>query len=186
MPPKARVTRQMVLDAAFNVVKSKGYENLSVRNVADHLKCSTQPILYNYDGVEELREEVYKVAIKYHSLYIVAKKNEDKNTLISLGLNHVRFGYKEKNLFRFIFQSNKFGDEEIKSFLNNPEYAGMVEILSSGLKMDIVEAKEMFFAYLCTAHGIASFVSNDSVEYEEARYLKILEDAFYGMLALKK
>ena len=52
MPPKAKVTREMILDAAFDLVRAQGQETLNVRALAKALRCSTQPILYNFATME--------------------------------------------------------------------------------------------------------------------------------------
>ena len=48
MPPKVKVTREMVADASFEVIRKSGHENLNVRTIAEHIGCSTQPVLYNF------------------------------------------------------------------------------------------------------------------------------------------
>ena len=108
MPPKAKITREMILDASVEIVRSCGHENLNARAIAEHLKCSTQPILYNFRTVDEIREAVYRVADEYHSAYIMPEAG-DESPLLAMGLNYVRFGHEEKNLFRFLFQTNQFG-----------------------------------------------------------------------------
>ena len=52
MPPKAKVTKDMIIDAAFNVVREAGAENINARTVAKKLKCSTQPVMYHFETIE--------------------------------------------------------------------------------------------------------------------------------------
>ena len=86
MPPKPKVTRQMILDAAFGLVREKGVESLSVRAVAEVLGCSTQPIMYNFKTVEELLDAVYQVADDFHTRFIAPSGDEAQNPLLELGL----------------------------------------------------------------------------------------------------
>ena len=58
MPPKAKVTREMILDAAFDLVRSEGQGALNVRALARRLVCSTQPILYNFATMEALTRKL--------------------------------------------------------------------------------------------------------------------------------
>lgn len=41
-PKKVRVTKEMVIDAAFEVTRAEGIEAVNAKNVAGYLKCSTQ------------------------------------------------------------------------------------------------------------------------------------------------
>ena len=37
MPPKIQTTKEMILDAAFEIVRKDDYEHLSIRKIADQL-----------------------------------------------------------------------------------------------------------------------------------------------------
>lgn len=118
MPPKIKITKEMILDASFEIIRSKGHKNLNVRTIAEYLKCSTQPVLYKFKTVDEIREAVYRKADEYHTAYIMPNDG-DENAMLSLGLNYVRFGQEEKNLFRFLFQTNQFGGMDIATLMEN-------------------------------------------------------------------
>ena len=185
MPPKVRVTKEMVANASFEIIKRSGHESLSARAIAEYLGCSTQPVLYNFKTVEEIREAAYEIADKFHSDYILPKE-KDENPMLHLGLNYVKFGYEEKNLFRFLFQTDQFGGKDIGSLMSDPELSGVLEIMAAGLEVDKEQAGEMFLTFFCAAHGMASLLANNSMEYEEGQCRKMLEEIFFGMIAARK
>lgn len=43
MPAIAKVTKEMIIDAAFETIKEMGAENINARTVSQKLGCSTQP-----------------------------------------------------------------------------------------------------------------------------------------------
>lgn len=53
MPPKAKVTKDMIINAAINVIREAGVENINARTVAKKLNCSTQPVMYHFETIEE-------------------------------------------------------------------------------------------------------------------------------------
>ncbi len=66
MPPKARVTKDMVIDAAFEVARQTGAENISARTVSEKLNCSTQPVMYHFATIEALKKAAYaKSALRW-------------------------------------------------------------------------------------------------------------------------
>lgn len=71
MPPKVRITPQMIVQAAFEIVRSEGAEALNARRIAQKLNCSTQPVLYSFKTVDEIRLEVYRIADEFHTNYIM-------------------------------------------------------------------------------------------------------------------
>ena len=184
MPPRVKVTKEMVADASFEVIRRSGYESLNARAIAEYLGCSTQPVLYSFKTVDEIKEAAYEIADKYHSEFIMPKS--DNNPMMELGLNYVRFGYEEKNLFRFLFQTDSFGDKNIGVLMSNPELSGIIDIMSKGLEVNISLAREMFLTFFCVAHGLASMLANNSMEYDEKQCKKMFENVFNGMVASKK
>ena len=182
MPPKVKITKKMVEDASFEVIRRKGHENLNARTISEYLGCSTQPVLYSFKTVDEIREAAYVIADKYHTEFIMPK-DTDEDPMLALGLNYVRFGQVEKNLFRFLFQTDKFGGKDVAALMADPELS---EIMAAGLKADTEQAKEMFLTFFCVAHGMASLLANNSMEYDEGQCKKMLENVFFGMIAAKK
>ena len=45
--PKQRITKEMVIEAAFELARTGGMEQVIVKNIAQKLGCSVQPI-YSY------------------------------------------------------------------------------------------------------------------------------------------
>lgn len=55
MPPKAKITKDMIIDAAFEIARKTGAENINARTVSQKLNCSTQPVMYHFATIEELK-----------------------------------------------------------------------------------------------------------------------------------
>ena len=209
MPPKARVTKEMVVDAAIEVIRENGHENLNARTIAERLGCSTQPVLYSFKTVDEIREAAYQVADEYHTAFImslddasdivgedaqesaqedageIAGESAGEDALLALGLNYVRFGHEEKNLFRFLFQTNKFGGMDVEGLLNDPNLSGVVGVIAEGLGCDEAAAHEMFLTFFAIAHGLASLLANNAMDYDETQVANMLGTVFDGMCALQ-
>lgn len=185
MPPKVKITGKMILDASFEVIRISGHENLNARTIAEYLKCSTQPVLYHFKTVDEIREAVYRKADEYHTNCIMPKDG-DENPMLAMGLNYVRFGYEEKNLFRFLFQTNQFGGMDIATLMGNPALSDIIDVMAKGLDCDRGEAREMFLTFFAIVHGLASLLANNAMEYDEEQSKKMLKNVFIGMLASRK
>ena len=135
MPPKVKITKEMIIDAAFEIARSEGAENINARTVSKKLGCSTQPVMYHFKTIEELKKTVYVKADEYHSEYITNIQSE--NPMKDIGLNYIRFAETEKNLFRFLFQTNEFIGKNICELINSEELQPI--IVAAGLfcrKMD--------------------------------------------------
>lgn len=181
MPPKAKVNRQMVLDAAFEIVREQGHEMISARAIAEKLNCSTQPVMYYFKTINEIREETYRMADEYHSRFIMPKGEGGEDPLLELGLNYIRFGYEEKNLFRFLFQSNSLAGKNAATLMSDPGLEEMLKMVSAGFGCSDSEAKDLFFNLFVSAHGIASLLANNAMEYEEDAFRKVLNNTYANL-----
>lgn len=60
--PKQRITREMVVDAAFSIAREQGMEQVLVKHIAARLGCSVQPIYSYCRNMEDLRNAVMQRA----------------------------------------------------------------------------------------------------------------------------
>ena len=185
MPPKSKVTKQMVADASFQVVRSRGHENLNARTIAQVLGCSTQPVLYSFKTVDEIRQAAYEIADRYHTAFIMPRET-DEDPMLALGMNYVRFAFEEKNLFRFLFQTDKFGGMDVDALLGSPDLTAIIQVMAGGLGCGEAEAREMFLTFFSVAHGLASLLANNSMQYDPEQCRRMLENVFRGMLAAQE
>ncbi len=183
MPPKAKVTRDMILEAAFALVRQEGHSALNARALARKLGCSTQPILYNFATMEALWDAVYEKADAFHSAAILPATGEGPDALLLLGLNYVRFGQEEKHLFRFLFETNRFGGMGMESLIRLPGANEMVAVLAQGLGCPQEAAERVFLTFFAVVHGLGSLLCNNAMAYDEAACARMLETVFYGAVA---
>ena len=181
MPPKPRVNREMILDAAYAIVREQGIEQINARTIAQRLGCSTQPVLYHFGTMEEIRREIYRMADDYHSTYLL-QGTENLNPAISIGLNYIRFAAQEKPLFRFLFQSDSFSGQSIPEMVESPELVPFLTVFQEEAELTTEQAKSVFKALLMLVHGWASLLANNTMEYQEEEIIPTLNMAFMGMI----
>ena len=78
--------------------------------------------------IRDRKRAVYEKSDEYHSAYIM--DIHSNNPIKDIGLNYIQFAVKEKNLFRFLFQSNEFFDKNISELINAEELQPIIAILS--------------------------------------------------------
>lgn len=180
MPPKPKITRDMIIDASFEIARNTGAENINARTVSKKLGCSTQPVMYHFKTIEELKKAVYVKVDEYHSEYISGIHSE--NPIKDIGLNYIRFAEKEKNLFRFLFQTNEFIGKNIAELINSDELQPIIAILSKEVEVNIEQAKTIFRSLFLIAHGYASMFANNEMTYEEQTIVSDLGLVFEGIV----
>ncbi len=181
MPPKAKITKEMIINAAYEIVREQGAEYINARSVAEKLGCSTQPVMYHFRTIEEIRLAAYKKADEYHSERLMNIQQE--NPMLGIGLNYVRFAAEEKNLFRFLFQSDSFGGQSMSEVMENENLAPITAIFAQEADLTEKQAEKVFKSLFLYVHGYASMLANNSMIYDEAAVQADLELIFDGLTA---
>ena len=186
MPPKAKITKDMIIQASLDIVRVESQNNLNIRRIAKKLNCSTQPVMYHYQTVDELKADIYTMADKLHTEYIMLLDNNMLNPMLSIGLNYIRFAYQEKFLFQFLFQSDKFQNISFRELLESEESEILIQPLVQQTGLSVKQAKEVFETLFVCVHGFASLLANNSIEYNEEHYSALLTNLFNSLITSQK
>lgn len=187
MPPKPKITKDMIIIAAFEVARKTGAENINARTVSKKLNCSTQPVMYHFATIEELKRATYKKADKYHTKYLMHITNTKENVILRIGLNYIRFAVEETHLFRFLFQSGFAVENNLLEMVNSTELVPVLLAMQEAMKMNMEQTKEVFVTLAMFVHGYASIIANNSLEYDEKIIKTHLERVYTGaVLAIQE
>lgn len=181
MPPKAKISKEMIVEEAFQIARTQGADKITARSISQQLNCSTQPILYYFSTVEEIRAAVYQRADRYHSRFLTDRERDYGSPLLSMGMNYIRFAAEEKNLFRLLFQSNEFSGVNLMDLIRAEESSPMLQALQQEAKVTENAALEIFTTLFIFVHGYASLLANNEMPYDEERLAGALKK-IYGKL----
>ncbi|MCM1327189.1 MAG: TetR/AcrR family transcriptional regulator [Bacteroidales bacterium] len=180
MPPKAKITKEMVIDAAFEVARATGAETINARTVSKKLGCSTQPVMYHFATIEELKRATYEKADDYHTEYLMHLPKAKDAVMLGIGLNYIRFAVEEPNLFRFLFQSGHAAANSLLDMINSEGLKPVLSAMQEAMAMNLKQTKEVFVTLAMFVHGYASIIANNSLEYDEGLVAAQLERAYKG------
>jgi len=184
MPPKAKITREMIIDAGMEVVREQGIENVNARTVSQKLGCSTQPVMYHFQKIEDMKKAIYQRADEYHTAFLDQAQGDDP--MLAIGLAYIRFAQTEKNLFRLLFQSNGFEENSISRLADTVETAPFVTALSRAAGVEMAQAGRIFKSLFLYVHGYAGLFANNDLEYNEDVIAADLEHLFAIMVYAAK
>lgn len=186
MPPKSKITKEMIVDAAFEIVRKEGADKVTARSISEKLNCSTQPVLYYFSTVEEIKKAVYQKVDEYHGAYLMNLEMISENPMLAIGINYIQFAIEERNLFRFLFQSNEFSGISMLELLETEEFVPMLGMLQNELDISMEAAKDIFNTLFIFSHGYASLYANNTMVYNEQDVIKALDRIFVGAVCAAK
>ena len=179
MPRKPTTTKEAMIEGAFQMIREKGHAFLTARNLAVFLGCSTQPIMYHFPTMEQLKRVVYSQADRFHTDYLMRSSGKN-DPLLEIGLNYIRFAIEEPHLFRFLFQSGYAAENNLLEMIDSEALVPILSAMQEGVGLDTEKTREVFLTVALFAHGYASIIANNALEYDERIVASHLERAFIG------
>ena len=172
----------MIVDASLALIREAGEEALNAGNAARQLNCSTQPVLYHFASMEELRRAVYDRADRFHTEYLL-RPGGGRDPLLEIGVSCIRFAVEEPRLFRFLFRSGYVRQTSLPEMIDSPELSPVLSAMRQGLGMDPEKTKKVFLTAALFAHGYAGLIANNNLRYDGENVAADLKRAFIGAVS---
>jgi len=162
MSPKAKITKQEIIDAAFNIADNEGFHALSVRKVAATLGCSVAPIYVNFDNAESLGNAV---AEKAHLIHIeMCSKPYSHEPFLNMGIGTLMFAYQHKQLYKDIIESKN--QTVICTPSNHPEFFVQMRKDEKLTGFDDASLQRILFKMSTFTNGLCVFASAETMPNE--------------------
>lgn len=186
MSKNVTITKEMILASAFDIVREKGLEGISNRELAKKLNCSIRPIYYQFQNVEELYNELYVEIEKYFYKFLMDNMNDDMPKYKQVGLNYIKFAKEEKEFFKILFMSevdlglNDFIAKDMEDF---KELSKLIKI-STNLNDEDIESFHMKMWIF--SHGLATLVASSTINISDKQLKQLLSLEFQALMLLKE
>jgi AcrR family transcriptional regulator len=173
MPPRPKLTKEAIVEAAFTHVRRSGWDGLTARYLAERLNTSTKPIYFHFDSMKTIEEMVVKRAMDVVLAYISTSRSGDP--WIDQAVGVVLFALEEKHLFRAIFDEKQVAVRRKYSAgiwqLGAKQLAGypLFEGLSENQVEMIRRARWLF------THGLASLMNISNWPWRKEREPLLVE-----------
>ncbi len=183
MPPKPKITKDMILKAVLNITRRTGFEAVNARSIAHELQCSTRPIFTCYENMEELKKEFLDYAFDFYSRYAEHySQTAGGNPCLSLPLSYIAFASEETFLFKLLFETDMDLDmKDANDFYTEIGNEQKAETFSEMIGVDLETAKRIFLDLFLYSHGIAVLTASgklslqrDKIEDMVQRFLSAL------------
>lgn len=168
--PKQRITKEMVVEAAFELAREEGMEQVLVKNIAEKLGCSVQPIYSYCSNMEELKKDVQRRTAVFFQEYVAA--HVDKGDYFhSIGMSYLLLSKEEPNLFELYFLRKRSDctATSLQALYEQECTAEVAEFLSKKLSISVEAARKLHLNMVIYNTGICSMLisSNFGLSIEE-------------------
>lgn len=186
LPTTTKITKEMILNTAFEIAREKGFEKISNRELAKKMNCSIRPIYYQFKNVEELNKELYKKIERYFYEFLIDNMIKDVPLYKQIGINYIKFAIAENNLFKFLFMTEI--KDEPSAFITTDKkgFEEVVKAIKISTKLSDKDIKSFHIKMWIFAHGIATLSATKSVKFTDEQIQDLLSQEFQALMLLEE
>ena len=165
MPPKAKITKEMILNTVLEITRNKGFDAVNARSIAGKLRCSTRPIFTCYENMDELKKEFLASAYGYYEQYVDDYCDcVNVSPLLVLPLSYIEFAREEPYLFKLLFINDMdLKMEKAKDFYKETGNEDRARFFSETAGLELERAKVIFLDLFLYTHGIAVLTATKKI-----------------------
>lgn len=186
MPTTIRITKEMILNAAFDITRNEGIEKLSNREIAKKMNCSIRPIYYQFKNSEELYKELYNKINSYFYDFIMKNIADDIPHYKQIGINYIKFAQEETNLFKVLFMSPARNLPNTFVETDKTGFAGVVAAIKLSTHLSDKAIKSFHTKMWIFVHGIATLTVSRSFKFTDEQIKDLLSQEFQALMLLEE
>ncbi len=157
MPPKAKFTREEIIEAAFGIVRAGGFSALTARALGRALGTSPRPVFTVFQDMEEVQQAVMEAARALYKEY-VDKGLAWEHPFKGVGTQYILFSVHEPKLFQVLFMTEQPDIPDLLGVLPLIEesYEEILLSIQNDYGINELLAKKLYHHLWIYTHGIAT------------------------------
>lgn len=185
MPRKRILTKEEIIEEAFQMVKEKGMEAMSVRNLASSLHTSTQPIFTLFPSTSLIQNEIKEKAYALYDSFVQKALQEKNKPFQAVGVSYISFAITYPNLFRLLFMTES--DQSYYHFNIDHNAKAILEDVKQEYGLNEEMTHRLYLYSWVYTHGLAVMLVTKTISLTEEEIERMLHEVVGGTyLMLKK
>lgn len=183
MPPKAKFTKEQIIDAAMNIVRESGIGTLTARTLARKLGSSSCPIFTVFENMEEVRQVTIRAAKACYKDY-VERGLADTLPFKGVGTQYILFAIREPKLFQLLFMNEQASLPDVGDILPliDENYERILSSITEGYGVNIKTAEKLYSHLWIYSHGIATLCATKMCRFTDQEISSMVAEVFTSIL----
>ena len=187
---KVQISKEMILQAALEMLIRKGYSAINIKTLSKEIGCSTQPLVWHFENMEGLRKALAEYALNYANEKMRSCMQNGMETFVDFGIAYINLAFDEPNLFKYLYMSGESGFQAggFAVLVNAEENAVIAGKIAGYVKISKEDASHFLQNIMIYTHGLASFIASGiitSSKEEVKTMVKQTANAFLSQANVK-
>lgn len=179
MARKTQVSKEMILQAALEMLIRDGYSAINIKTLSKEIGCSTQPLVWHFESMAGLRKALAEYALNYANEKMRPCAQNGMDAFAGVGMAYINLAFDEPNLFKYLYMS---GESEFQAggfdvLVNAKANADMVGQIADYLKMPKENVSSFFQNTMIYTHGLACFIASGVITSSKEEVIKMVHQA---------
>lgn len=179
--PKQKITKEMIVNAAFDLAKNGGMEQVMVKNIANKLNCSVQPVYTYCKNMAGLQHDVIEKTRDFVHKYITCHTNKD-NLFQSIGHAYIQLAKEEPYIFKIFILHQRENISSLEDLYQSEADPHMAEYIANKLNISKTQAKQFHLDMLIYTTGLGTIFSVTTPGIPASEIFKQQENAYNAFL----
>lgn len=187
MPPKAKFTREQIIEAALSIVRERGFAALTARALGEKLNSSARPIFTVFRSMEEVQQAVIAAAKALYKEY-VERGLREKIAFRGVGKQYILFAVNEPKLFALLFMKEQPQVPSLSGVLPqiDESYDAILASITNAYHVDQAAAENLYRHLWIYSHGIAALCATKMCRFTPDEISGMMTEIFKSLLIQTK
>ena len=183
MPPRAKFTREQILNAALDIIRESGTADLTARALGKRLGSSACPIFTVFENMEEVMTCTIKAAKALYATYI-KEGLKSMPAFKGVGMQYLKFAICEPKLFQLLFMTEQPQKPTMDNVLPiiDDNYPAILKSVEDSYSVNEPEAEKIYHHLWIYTHGIAALCATNTCTFTQAEVEKMLTEVLTAIL----
>lgn len=183
MPPKAKFTKEEIVDAGIEILRENGIESVTAREIGSYLNSSARPIFTVFNSMNEVVQEIENKAKKIYAQY-VKEGLENDIAFKGVGQAYIKFAKNEPKLFQLLFMKElprQTGLEDILPVIDD-NYDDILKSVKDSYRLSDEASLKLYHHLWIYTHGIATLFATGMCSFSDEEIGNMLTEVFVSLL----
>lgn len=159
MARKTQISKDVILEAAFQMLLRDGYAAINITSLAKEIGCSTQPIAWHFGNMEGLRAELLEYCLLFLRDRFSLEGECVTGIMEGIASRYVDLAFDYPNLYKYLYMSEQDGEKMgmVAHTLRAENQDKVIAKLKEEHGIETDAAEKYLLNLQLYVHGIASF-----------------------------
>ena len=179
---KTQISKDVILQKALEMLIRDGYSSINIKTLSKEIGCSTQPLVWHFKNMDELRSALAEYALNYANNKMAPSAEQVLDAFVQVGHAYIQLAMHQPNLFKFLYLNNdsNFSFPSIDTLKSYDSHEDLVKRLSKTYSISEEKAGRYLEHTIIYTHGIAALIAAGVVKVSKEEAMQMITYAGFA------